>query len=616
VSALPLLVEWGNVISKLVVGGLAVGAVLGYRALRNHRDVKAARADAGRMSLSVDEPREGPIAVAGTYRAKGDERWLDCSGQRVVLVGELAIVRGSSATWKTGTRTYALRDGDGVVAIGVMSRRAGDNVTDYRESAGGWQLAASPGELGVQVCLVKPVPCPKPLWPIRGVLVLGVVGVAAYYGLGVVGKKLVESRKYPREAFLDGDGVSTLAAQIACALPRHRDMALDRYAIDLDYKPQTTEVIEQQIAIASLRGCWGGVRELEDRSRYEQAVEAANECGHPEYGLQALVALGRYEEAAKFTKDDDRGFSSSIIALIGAGHWSEVAAHVEGAKYRDAEGARCFARYLKSLATDVPPELGELGQSKTCRIIAGVFDDRTDEYDSAVSTARWAFAGGPNSGYTNLAQWLSPYATFESYGTHAARAHLAMDKGDFDLAQVEIDKAAALIAPETSEEELALRTGNPIESFELHPRYSGAEEEAALLRSGAHPADLPKLGDNHADVILAFVAAKNGDGLPLAQLHERVNERGGLGLRDEYLLAIAPSVKAHREELARAIRNRPRSGIDPTDLVHELAIERDLLRLLGDTKGAERWQAIIDRHAKALGDREKLKALLLLDSFY
>jgi hypothetical protein len=270
VSALPLLVEWGNVISKLVVGGLAVGAVLGYRALRNHRDVKAARADAGRMSLSVDEPREGPIAVAGTYRAKGDERWLDCSGQRVVLVGELAIVRGSSATWKTGTRTYALRDGDGVVAIGVMSRRAGDNVTDYRESAGGWQLAASPGELGVQVCLVKPVPCPKPLWPIRGVLVLGVVGVAAYYGLGVVGKKLVESRKYPREAFLDGDGVSTLAAQIACALPRHRDMALDRYAIDLDYKPQTTEVIEQQIAIASLRGCWGGVRELEDRSRYEQ----------------------------------------------------------------------------------------------------------------------------------------------------------------------------------------------------------------------------------------------------------------------------------------------------------------------------------------------------------
>jgi hypothetical protein len=474
------------------------------------------------------------------------------------------------------------------------------------------------------------VPCPKPLWPIRGAFVLGVAGVAAYYGLGFVGEKLIESRKYPREAFIEGDGASTVAAQIACALPRHRDMALYRYAIDLEYKPQTDDVIEARIAMASLRGCSDLVRELEELSRYEQAVEASNACGHPEYGLGAVLALGRYEEAAKLTKDDDRrSWNTSTIALIGAGRWSEAAAQVEGQTYQDPEGARCFASYLKSVATGVPAEPADLATSKTCRIIASVFD--RDEYDSAVSLAHWAFAGGPNSGYTNLAQWLSPYATFESYGTHAARARLAMDKGDFVLAQAEIEEAAALIAPETDEEEkrveaitrrllpneLALRTGKPIEPFELHPRYSGAEEEAALLRSGANPTDLPKLGDRHADVIVAIVRALDGDGRPLARLYERDRDRSGLGLVDDYLLAIAPSVKTHREELARAIRNRRASfANEPTDLVHEFAMERDVLRLLGDTKGAERLQAIIDHHAKALGDREKLKALLLLDSFY
>jgi hypothetical protein len=199
VSALPFLVEWGNVISKLVVGGVAGLGLFGYRALRNHRDVKAARADARSMCLSVVEPREGPIAVAGIYHAKGDEHWLDCSAQRVTLVGDLAIVRGSSATWKNGVRTYALRDGDGVVAIGRMTRRAGGGasgaVADYREAAGGWQLEASPGEPGIAACLVNPVPCPKPLWPVRGALVLALVGTAAYFGIAY--KKSTEMPAIP-----------------------------------------------------------------------------------------------------------------------------------------------------------------------------------------------------------------------------------------------------------------------------------------------------------------------------------------------------------------------------------------------------------------------------------
>jgi hypothetical protein len=620
-SALPVLVAWGSVISKLVVAALAGGAVLGYRALRNRRDVRAALGDARRMTLSVDEPREGPIAVAGIYHADG---WLDCGGQRVVLVGELSIVRGSSATWKRGVRTYALRDGDGVVAIGRMSRRAGADGTDYREAAGGWQLEPSAGELGIQMCLVKPVPCPRPLWPVRGVLVLGIVGVAAYFGLGYAGKKLVEYRHYPREELLEGDGVSTLASQIACALPRSRERALVRYEIDLDYQRQTEDVIAKRVAMARRRDCYAAVLKLKDLGRFEQGVETANDCGHPEYGRGALVALGRYEEASKITTDFAGLYADDpVLAMIAAGHWREAAAHLETQKHRDADGARCLARYLRSVADGKPLEPSGISTSRTCRVLDGVFDNKEDEYEPAVAIARWAFASGPPPTETfGLAEQLSPFATDDSYQTHEMRATLAIDLGQLDVAAAEIERALAGIEPSREDDKsdrrdaslrrrlpvmAALRTGKPFPAFERDPEFSYEEDEAALLRGGTNPNELPRLARASPAVITAITQAQAGDGLLLADLHERATDRlFGIRIDDAYLLALAPLVKTHREELARAVRNRPsrHSGL------HELAVERDILRMLGDTKGAERLQAIIDRIAKGL-DREKLKALLV-----
>jgi hypothetical protein len=417
--------------------------------------------------------------------------------------------------------------------------------------------------------------------------------------------------------------VSTFASQVACALPRNRKRALVRYEIDLAYQRQTEDVIAKRVAMAGSNDCFDAVLALGELGRYEQAIAVANDCGRPEYGRASLVTLGRYEEASKVTKVFEAPYADDpVFAMIGAGRWREAAAHVEKSKYRDPDGARCFARYLRSVADGTPLEPSGL-PSKTCRLVDGNFRQQEDRHDPEVAVAGWAFADGPpDYTPTSLAELLSPYAADDGYQTHALRATLAMDLGHLDVAAAEIELAQARIEPSDDNNAerrdaawrrrlpaiFALRTGKPFAAFERDPDFSYEEDEAALLRGGANPHDLPRLARQEAEVLVAIARATEGDGLPLADLHERVNDRlFGLRMADEYLLALAPLVKTHREELARAVRNRPsrQRGL------HEMAVERDILRMLGDEKGAARLQAIVDRTAKALGDKERLKATLL-----
>src|SRR5439155_1517102 len=112
----------------------------------------------------------------------------------------LDVVRGTRARWKTGTRTYSVRDGDAVIAIGVMSK-----------TADGWRLVASPGEAGAQVFARTPRPAPPPLWPWRAPLILAVsagLGFGALYGAGVL---LLDTPPCAEH--------SVLRFQIASALP-------------------------------------------------------------------------------------------------------------------------------------------------------------------------------------------------------------------------------------------------------------------------------------------------------------------------------------------------------------------------------------------------------------
>jgi hypothetical protein len=206
VTVVDTLVRYGDVIGYAVVGVIALIALGVIQLIRRRRDVGRARVAVRLVTYSICEPRQGPVAVTGTYHESPRERWIDCRGQRVSLEGGIDVVRGTRASWQRGTRTYALRDGDSVYAIGVMSRIQGSE----------WRLVPSPEEAGVQLYAVTPAPAPAPLWPWRAPLILALAGGIAFFGLSKVGEVLVD-----KPACVD-----PLRLQIAAALPLVRDDAL------------------------------------------------------------------------------------------------------------------------------------------------------------------------------------------------------------------------------------------------------------------------------------------------------------------------------------------------------------------------------------------------------
>lgn len=200
------LVQYGDVIGYAAVGIFALLALGVIQLIRRRRDLERARIAVRLVTYSICEPRQGPVAVTGTYHESQSERWIQCKLQRVTLEGGVEVVRGTRAQWKGGTRTYAVRDGDVVIAIGVMSRIEGPT----------WRLVPSPDEAGVQVYAVTPSPAPAPLWPWRAPLILALAGGIAFFTLYKVGEVLVD-----KPACDD-----PLKLQIAAAMPLVREDAL------------------------------------------------------------------------------------------------------------------------------------------------------------------------------------------------------------------------------------------------------------------------------------------------------------------------------------------------------------------------------------------------------
>jgi hypothetical protein len=213
------LVENGAAIAWGLVGVIALIGLGLIQLLRRRGDVKRARVAVRLASYSISDPRLGPIAVSGKYREASGDRWIDCKGQRITFDGQLEVVAGTRARWQRGTRSYALRNGDDVISIGVMSK-PGD----------AWQLRASPGESGVQIFAVKPRPAPPPLFPWRAPLSLAVCGAVAYFGLYGIGTVLVDVSA--EDTCLAS---SLVRFEIATALPEVRDQAVIRYRAALDH---------------------------------------------------------------------------------------------------------------------------------------------------------------------------------------------------------------------------------------------------------------------------------------------------------------------------------------------------------------------------------------------
>jgi hypothetical protein len=209
------LVENGEVIGYAAAGVLALIGVGIVQLMRRRGDVRKAREAVRLVAYSIADPRPGPVAVKGVWQEDADGlNWIDCGGHTVVIAGEPDVKRGTRARWKKGARTYLVRQGDPVIAIGVMSK-----LSDNKE----WSIAASPGESGVQIYAATPKPAPPPLFPWRAPLLLGVCGAIAFFGLWGVGTLVVDVRRDCGEA-------SVMRLQIGSALPLVREQALTALA--------------------------------------------------------------------------------------------------------------------------------------------------------------------------------------------------------------------------------------------------------------------------------------------------------------------------------------------------------------------------------------------------
>jgi hypothetical protein len=210
------LVTYGEVIGYAAAGVLGLIGLGIIQLMRRRSDVKRARVAVRLVTYSISEPRPGPIAVTGTYHQTPAGVWLQCKSHRVDISRELiAVACGTRGRWLRGARTYSVREGDVVIALGVMSR--GANTTT-------WSLAPSPGEDGVQVYAVDPAPSPPPLFPWRAPLILAICGGIAFFALYQTGSFLVD---VPRGAEGCSDS-SKMRLRFAAALPLVREDALRR----------------------------------------------------------------------------------------------------------------------------------------------------------------------------------------------------------------------------------------------------------------------------------------------------------------------------------------------------------------------------------------------------
>ncbi len=124
---------------------------------------------------------------------------------------------------------------------------------------------------------------------------------------------------------------NTHACALAAAMPAWRESALDGALRRLDPRGrrQRAAAPAVEFGIAELDdGCDGALRRMSERGRFDEAAATAERCGDRRAQNQALVALGRFEDAALVSVPDKDDYPSlpSGPALILAGRWDAAAA--------------------------------------------------------------------------------------------------------------------------------------------------------------------------------------------------------------------------------------------------------------------------------------------------
>jgi hypothetical protein len=455
---------------------------------------------------------------------------------------------------------------------------------------------------------------------------------------------------------------STDSCVLASSMSSTREQGLLSFYVRLERHPYRDEATVQRLDVVSrlTEPCDGRIRRMMRELRYEVALDEARACFHRRGEHDALVALGRFEEAANIPVEAEWGLPAlpTMTTLIAAGRWRQAAAVIEpmiGGDSADNVRLRCFAAMLdhragkrettntiKALADQKHgavclPMLAEVGDRATRKYVLETIEART----TLIEQLRYAEGIGellldgpervlarPESTTAASLIWLIAATPLEQPQPHRLRwiaASQVLD-GEHEAARKTASHALALIKPDAdfglrdaAYLEAAVAFYSPTVTPVQVPEAYGYLFGRLQLRAGI-PFVGTDLGPYHDLAAPAFVAAQRGDGLLLAE-YLGGERRAGNWWSDGDLIAVLPRVTQHRAELVQQLRYRAPdahiSTLDPPPVGQALRAfqRRELFEAAGLSADAARWSAIYRRIDRVLGDRDRLVAMMIWSSF-
>jgi hypothetical protein len=577
------------------------------------------------------------VELAGTAHVAVGAR--TATSRLLVPAGTPEAIADRCGRWILRT----VRDGDEVIAIGNVTRHELEEV-GHRDHHTPWRLTDG------KVIALVPAAKPRPTHLLA--LCVGLAAAAAiatgtwYRVLRDIGTSALERMEHEpgRPIAREIDPYGDFA--VAAAMPGSRDEAFRRTSDRFYWNYQHVgSVLPLRDAIDQAIGpCWGMDRNLHE-VRFDVALASERTCRNPAFRAYVQLFRGYYQEALESPDQLLREY-----AAIGAGTWeaAAVAADVQSnaAEHPEvAAHARCRAAWYRNRA-GVSVAIPTTGHPR-CRIYAALALPRQarraaleaivraehekppSEKDRLVEILEATLPGQASARpfieprEVDASSWLLVHHLDDDSRRreliNQLRASLAVLRGDFASARHELAKIA-----DASRDTVALwiaeREGTDVPDVDpdlmrLHP--------AAIVRMGRHPpvdhsfpSTYPRDCDD--DLRAALERAAAGDGGPLARVFAGC--RVSYPVRGpELLFGVLPRVTQHRAELADALRvyrndgDTYRASNWPFEFVQRAAEYRDLARLAGDDDEADRWQGIVIRHARVLGDRDRATAFALLD---
>ena len=660
-AELPFLVVHGALVWKASVVGVGVAAVRLARLRRDRKSAKFVRAATKHYTATATGLEPGPILLRGRLRGGGAQSfehtycpivhtrdegvYFDIEGERIDFDGEIVVGCGTEvrtsywrppvgapppdglmATARGQQRLSIVRADEEVLIAGVLRRAASGDAT-YRDSAGGWLIEPFPRQGAVGLVAMRHRARAMPATPVGTAVTFLLFALLMLLGMRTCGS--IELGGYgPSDAHIH-------SLSVAAAMPGTRGDALGELERVLS-DARTPHRIDQAIELRALRhGCASAVDMMFEEHRLEQALDASRRCELPAREVDALLLLGRYDEAAASTAMREAGTAQQRLTLaIATGHWADAAA---------AEPDHCASLLFAALANPsaraaMQSEVAQTGDVRCSLLAAQLLPaeerggavasittksdghvilaeallqlDRTWDADNLDGAARELLGG--DGGEASMLVWtarpgdLTPWrAVFETYRGNFAKAQeiagtLIAQQHD-RVRGIEANRFAALIA---------LRAGKPVPrewldgDSELPPQSVFTDDElGATFQLARGDGAIGSRGS------YGLRSAMNGDG---SRLHDEWTE---LRLADgTKLLAVLPAITTDRDlaiDFMRAVRGDSMDHAQPPlGVIRAAAMRRDLARATGDADGATSWQGVIDRQMAVIDHRDRLLGLI------